>query len=232
LVLKIENMKLQNTPRKKVYIKNMLASFPVLTNKLTPDNIYNNSAIEKNGNWDQFKESLITFLRNKESEYKTKSKSRSSGVPPSARPLPSARPPPSALFASARPSAKPTSTIAKPPSAIFKKSAPISNTLLQLSPSQIESYNTQEKYNNPDNWHTQTSGNMGENLKSYIHNTGLVVTPSEYMQIMNIQQEGGGSRRRRSSHRKRKGYRKSKRVRHTRRKQTRRHRHRRSRHRR
>ena len=44
--------------------------------------------------------------------------------------------------------------------------------------------------------------------------------------------DGGGSRRRRSSHRKRKGYRKSKRVRHTRRKQTRRHRHRRSRHRR
>jgi hypothetical protein len=44
----------------------------------------------------------------------------------------------------------------------------------------------------------------------------------------------GGSRRRRSSHRKRKGYRKSKRVRHTPRKQTRRHRHRhrRSRHRR
>ena len=42
---------------------------------------------------------------------------------------------------------------------------------------------------------------------------------------------GGGSRRRRSSHRKRKGYRKSKRVRHTPRKQTRRHRHRRSRHR-
>ena len=44
--------------------------------------------------------------------------------------------------------------------------------------------------------------------------------------------DGGGSRRRRSSHRKRKGYRKSKRVRHTRRKQTRTHRHRRSRHRR
>ena len=43
----------------------------------------------------------------------------------------------------------------------------------------------------------------------------------------------GGSRRRRTSHRKRKGYRKSKRVRHTPRKQTRRHRHRhrRSRHR-
>ena len=42
---------------------------------------------------------------------------------------------------------------------------------------------------------------------------------------------GGGSRRRSSSHRKRKSYRKSKRVRHTPRKQTRRHRHRRSRHR-
>jgi len=43
---------------------------------------------------------------------------------------------------------------------------------------------------------------------------------------------GGGSRRRRSSHRKRKSYRKSKRVRHTPRKQTRRRGYRRSRHRR
>ena len=122
--LKIGNRKLQNT-REKHYIKHMLASFPVLTNKLTPDNIYNNSAIKKNGNWDDFKESLITFLRNKESEYKTKS--RSSGVPPSARPLPSARPPPSAKPTSARPlpsalpsTRTPKSTIAKPKSSSYE----------------------------------------------------------------------------------------------------------------
>ena len=165
---------------------------------------------------------------------------------PSARPsaFPSARPPASATTklpsassysfhqanltgrhlkaASVEPSARPLQ------SAIFKKPATKRHT--PLTPSEIENYKKSKDYRTPNKWYTQSSKN---NLRFYIHKkTKLLVTPSEYMQIVKIQRGGGGSRRRRTSHRKRKSYRKSKCVRHTRRKQTRRHRHRRSRHRR
>ena len=100
-----------------------------------------------------------------------------------------------------------------------------------LTSDQINTYQLLEEYRNPRNWHTQVSTKY-KDLQYYIHKTGLVVTPSEYIQIADIQRGGGGSRRRRSSHRKRKSYRKSKRVRHTPRKQTRRHRRSRHRHRR
>ena len=136
--------------------------------------------------------------------------------PPSARPLQSAR-------TTKPPSAHPLQ------SAIFKKTATKIHT--PLTPSEIFIFkHLDDAYTNPENWHTQSSKN---DLKYYIHNkTKIAVTPSEYIQIADIEQGGGGSRRRRTSHRKRKSYRKSKCVRHTRRKQTRRHRHRRSRHRR
>ena len=100
-----------------------------------------------------------------------------------------------------------------------------------LTPSEIAIFKGFDEYTNPDNWHTESLEN---DSLYYIHNTTKVAaTPSEYMEIANIQLGGGGgSRRRRSSHRKRKSYRKSKRVRHTRRKKTRRHRHRYSRYRR
>ena len=85
-------------------------------------------------------------------------------------------------------------------------------------------------YRNPDNWTANTTGSSGRELDSFSYKSpdrpGVTqtLTPKQYGALMGVTK--GGSRRR-TVHRKHKSYRKSKRVRHTRRKQTRRHRHRR-----
>ena len=81
--------------KKKVnYIKSLLAGYPNL--KLDAYKIYNSSAIVKEGEWNQFKESVITFLENKQNEYTLSHPSgvpKSSGVQKSSRLPKSSRPP-------------------------------------------------------------------------------------------------------------------------------------------
>jgi hypothetical protein len=83
-------------------------------------------------------------------------------------------------------------------------------------------------YRDPKNWNANTTDCRQLDSYSYRspyhHGVTQTLSPRQYGTLMGVIK--GGSRRR-TVHRKHKSYRKSKRVRHTRRKQTRRHRHRR-----
>lgn len=84
-------------------------------------------------------------------------------------------------------------------------------------------------FRNPNNWTpvTNSQGQLTEYKYQSPRHTNVTSNayPKEYAALMGLGR--GGSRRRRTVHRKRKSHRKSKRVHHTRIKHTRRHRHRR-----